>query len=59
MVDILNQPTHRVDVDMSKLPDWAVPKAGVKYMNLNDEQYTATDQVKALRDDVSKWYKAP
>ena len=59
MVDILNQPTHRVDVDMSKLPDWAVPKAGVKYMDLNDEQYTATGQVKAMRDDVNKWYKAP
>jgi ABC-type glycerol-3-phosphate transport system substrate-binding protein len=59
MVDTLAQPSHRVDVDMSKLPQWAVPRAGVKYLNLNDERYTSTEQVQAMRDDVNKWYKAP
>ncbi len=55
LVDFDNQPSHRVDVDMSKLPSWAVPKSGVQYSNLNDEKFTAGSAVKAMRDDVSKW----
>ena len=59
MVDILSIPSNRVDVDMSKLPPYTIPQPGVQYMNLNDEMYTATEKVQAMRDDVNKWYKPP
>ena len=59
MVDTLAIPSNRADVDMSKLPPYTIPQAGVSYMNLNDEAYTATDKVQAMRDDVNKWYKPP
>jgi hypothetical protein len=31
-------------------------KAGVKYLNLNDERHTGTDGVQAMRDDMGKSY---
>lgn len=59
MVDIVGNPSNRADVDLSKLLPITVPQPGVEYMNLNDEAYTGTDKVQAMRDGVSKWYVAP
>ena len=59
MVDILAIPSNRADVDLSKLPPYTIPQAGVDYINLNDETYTGTERVQAMRDDVNKWYKPP
>ncbi|HEY7065013.1 MAG TPA: extracellular solute-binding protein [Chloroflexota bacterium] len=59
MVDVLQVTSNRVDVDMSKLPPYIIPQPGVEYMNMNDETYTATEKVQAMRDDVNKWYRAP
>ena len=59
MVDILAIPSNRADVDLSKLPPYTIPQPGVDYINLNDETYTGTERVQAMRDDVNKWYKAP
>ena len=59
MVDILQIPSNRADVDMSKILPFTIPQPGVEYMNLNDETYTATEKVQAMRDDVNKWYRAP
>lgn len=59
MVDIIKNVSARSDVDMSKLPTWNVPQPGVTYENLNDERYTATESVKAMRDDLGKIYVAP
>src|SRR5262249_50536503 len=59
MIDILSIPSNRADIDMGKLPPYTIPQPGVQYMNLNDEMYTATEKVQAMRDDVNKWYKPP
>ena len=54
MVDIIGQASRRVDVDNSKLPEYARPRTDIQYMNLN--HYTEPDVTQAMRDDVSKWY---
>jgi ABC-type Fe3+ transport system substrate-binding protein len=59
MIDTTKTVSARTDVDMSKLPDWNIPQPGVTYQNLNDERYTATASVQAMRDDLAKIYVAP
>jgi hypothetical protein len=59
LVDNLRTVSARTDVDMSKLPDWNIPQPGVTYQNLNDERFTATASVNAMRDDINKIYVAP
>jgi iron(III) transport system substrate-binding protein len=59
MIDTTKQVSARTDVDMSKLPDWNIPQPGVTYQNLNDERFTATPAVQAMRDEMNKIYVAP
>jgi iron(III) transport system substrate-binding protein len=59
LVDFTKAVSARTDVDMSKLPDWNIPQPGITYQNLNDERYTATASVQAMRDDLNKLYVAP
>jgi len=54
MVDNVGRASRRVDVDNSKLPEFARPRPDVEYMNLN--HYTEPGVTQAMRDDVSKWY---
>lgn len=59
MVDVFGQPSHHAGVNMSKLPQYIIPKPGVNYENLNDEKYTATQSVTTMRKEVDAVYKAP
>ncbi len=59
MIDILGEPSNRADIDQSKLPEYAVPKPGIEYINMNDEMFTDGARVKAMRDELSRVYVAP
>jgi ABC-type Fe3+ transport system substrate-binding protein len=52
MVETVERASRRVDVDHSKLPEYARPKPGVEYMNLN--HYTEPEQVQTMRDAVTR-----
>lgn len=54
MVDIVERASRRLDVDHSKLPDYARPVQGVEYLNLN--LFTEPEQVEAMRDEVTRAY---
>ncbi len=59
LVDNLSTPSNRADVDLSKLPEYSVPKSGVEYLNMNDQMFTDTARVKEMRDELNKVYVAP
>ncbi|HEY7067167.1 MAG TPA: hypothetical protein VII06_37240 [Chloroflexota bacterium] len=54
MVDIVERASRRLDVNHSKLPDYARPVPGVDYLNLN--LFTEPEQVEAMRDEVTRAY---
>lgn len=53
MVDLVEQPSRRVDVNNGKLPDYVLPKPGLTYMHL--ERYAAAEQATAMREDANRW----
>jgi ABC-type Fe3+ transport system substrate-binding protein len=53
-VDIIQQPSARVDVDMSKLPEYLLPKP--EDQDMNAAQFLDEKRLKATRDDVTEWH---
>jgi iron(III) transport system substrate-binding protein len=56
VVDIMEVPSLRTDVDKSKIPDALVAKPGVAYMHL--ERYSGPEDARVVREDVNRWLPA-
>ena len=54
LVDYAERASRRVDVDNSKLPEYARPRPDVEYLNLN--LFTEPEQVETMRDAVTSAY---
>jgi ABC-type Fe3+ transport system substrate-binding protein len=54
LVDYAERASRRLDVDNSKLPEYARPRPDVEYLNLN--LFTEPEQVEAMRDAVTSAY---
>jgi iron(III) transport system substrate-binding protein len=54
LIDYAERASRRLDVDNSKLPEYARPRPDVEYLNLN--LFTEPEQVETMRDAVTSAY---
>jgi ABC-type Fe3+ transport system substrate-binding protein len=56
VVNLMEVPSLRTDVDKSKIPAALIPQPGVSYMHL--ERYSGAEDARVVREDVNRWLPA-